>query len=191
MAVLQVNAFFKKAAPAPAKKGTAKKAAPAPKKASPFKKAAPAPKKVAPKKTVVRKAAPVKKSSGKSAQAGSDASKWYGTYHLLPPPSPKSAKSSKSARIRHPTTPPTIVGSRARARDRATPSSRGSIGSTNREPPRRLRVLERFSASRARRATRGAPRATTPPRPTPMIGARSKRTRQHRKDMTTSDNTGD
>jgi hypothetical protein len=117
MAVLQVNALFKKAAPAPAKKGTAKKAAPAPKKVAP-KKAAPAPKKVAPKKTVVRKAAPVKKSSGKSAQAGSDASKWYGTYHLLPPPSPKSAKSSKSARIRHPTTPPTIVGSRARARSR-------------------------------------------------------------------------
>jgi hypothetical protein len=169
MAVLQVNALFKKAAPAPAKKGTAKKAAPAPKKAAPKKKAAPAPKKVAPKKTVVRKAAPVKKSSGKPAQAGGDASKWYGTYHLLPPPSPK------SARIRHPTTPPTIVGSRA-ARDRATPSSRGSIGSTNRESPRRVRVLERFSASRARRATRGAPRATTPPRPTPMIGARSKRT---------------
>merc|ERR1719183_2761512 len=65
MAVLQVNALFKKAAPAPAKKGTAKKAAPAPKKA------------------VVRKAAPVKKSSGKSAQAGSDASKWYGPNRRL------------------------------------------------------------------------------------------------------------
>ena len=63
MAVLQVNALFKKAAPAP------KKAAPA--------------KKVAPKKTVVRKAAPVKKTSGKPSQAGGDASKWYGTY-LLP-----------------------------------------------------------------------------------------------------------
>ena len=54
MAVLQVNAFFKKAAPAP--------------------------KKVAPKKTVVRKAAPVRKASGKPTQAGGDASKWYGTY---------------------------------------------------------------------------------------------------------------
>ena len=148
MAVLQVNAFFKKAAPAPAKKGTAKKAAPAPKKASPFKKAAPAPKKVAPKKTVVRKAAPVKKSSGKSAQAGSDASKWYGTYHLLPPPSPRSPRSPRESvtRQRHPR-----LSGLARARDRATPSSRGSIGSTNREPPRRLRVLERFSASRSRR----------------------------------------
>ena len=84
MAVLQVNALFKKAAPAPKKKaapakkgGFGKKAAPAPKK-----KAAPA-KKVAPKKTVVRKAAPVKKTSGKPSQAGGDASKWYGTY-LLP-----------------------------------------------------------------------------------------------------------
>ena len=63
MVALQVNAFFKKAAPAP-------------------KKSAPAPKKSAPKKTVVRKAAPVKKSSGSgAAQAGSDLSKWYGTYH--------------------------------------------------------------------------------------------------------------
>ena len=84
MAVLQVNALFKKAAPAPKKKaapakkgGFGKKAAHAPKK-----KAAPA-KKVAPKKTVVRKAAPVKKTSGKPSQAGGDASKWYGTY-LLP-----------------------------------------------------------------------------------------------------------
>ncbi len=83
MAVLQVNAFFKKAAPAPkkaapAKKGLfGKKAAPAPKT---VKKAAPAPKKVAPKKTVVRKAAPVRKASGKPTQAGVDASKWYGTY---------------------------------------------------------------------------------------------------------------
>ena len=77
MAVLQVNALFKKAAPAPAKK-----AAPA-KKGSFQKKAAPAPKKAAPKKTVVRKAAPVKKTSGKPSQAGGDASKWYGTY-LLP-----------------------------------------------------------------------------------------------------------
>lgn len=80
MVALQVNAFFKKAAPAPAKK-----AAPAPKKGFGFgapKKAAPAPKKSAPKKTVVRKAAPVKKSSGSgAAQAGSDLSKWYGTYH--------------------------------------------------------------------------------------------------------------
>ena len=90
MAVLQVNALFKKAAPAPAKKaapakkgGFGKKAAPAPKKkAAPAKKAAPK-KKVAPKKTVVRKAAPVKKTSGKPSQAGGDASKWYGTY-LLP-----------------------------------------------------------------------------------------------------------
>ena len=55
MVALQVNAFFKKAAPAP--------------------------KKFAPKKTVVRKAAPVKKSGSSSAQAGSDLSKWYGTYH--------------------------------------------------------------------------------------------------------------
>ena len=152
MAVLQVNAFFKKAAPAPAKKGTAKKAAPAPKKFGLAKKAAPAPKKVAPKKTVVRKAAPVKKSSGKPAQAGGDASKWYGTYHLLPPPSPKSARIV--TRQRHPR-----LSGLARARDRATPSSRGSIRSTNREPPRRVRVLERFSASRARRARRAARRA--------------------------------
>ena len=93
MAVLQVNALFKKAAPAPAKKAAPakkgsfqKKAAPAPK-APPAKKgqkkAAVAPKKAAPKKTVVRKAAPVKKTSGKPSQAGGDASKWYGTY-LLP-----------------------------------------------------------------------------------------------------------
>ena len=88
MAVLQVNAFFKKAAPAPAKKAAPaktaspfKKAAPAPKKAAPAKKVAPkkvAPK-VAPKKTVVRKAAPVRKSSGKRGD-GVDLSKWYGEY---------------------------------------------------------------------------------------------------------------
>jgi hypothetical protein len=82
MVALQVNAFFKKAAPAPAKKGATVKKTAAPKKAAPApKKAAPAPKKVAPKKTVVRKAAPVKKSSSSGAQAGSDLSKWYGTYH--------------------------------------------------------------------------------------------------------------
>ena len=109
MAVLQVNALFKKAAPAPKKKaapakkgGFGKKAAPAPKK-----KAAPA-KKVAPKKTVVRKAAPVKKTSGKPSQAGGDASKWYGTYLLLPPRSP-----SAETRIRHPQ-----LSRLARARDR-------------------------------------------------------------------------
>ena len=89
MAVLQVNALFKKAAPAPKKK------------------AAPA-KKVAPKKTVVRKAAPVKKTSGKPSQAGGDASKWYGTYLLLPPRSP-----SAETRIRHPQ-----LSRLARARDR-------------------------------------------------------------------------
>ena len=67
MAVLQVNAFFKKAAPAPAKKA-------APAKKSLFgKKAAPAPaKKAAPKK-----AAPVRKSSGKRGD-GVDLGKWYG-----------------------------------------------------------------------------------------------------------------
>ena len=102
MAVLQVNALFKKAAPAPAKK-----AAPA-KKGSFQKKAAPAPKKAAPKKTVVRKAAPVKKTSGKPSQAGGDASKWYGTYLLLPPRSP-----SAETRIRHPQ-----LSRLARARDR-------------------------------------------------------------------------
>ena len=59
MAVLQVNAFFKKAAPA--KKVAPKKVAP----------------KVAPKKTVVRKAAPVRQSSGKRGD-GVDLSKWYG-----------------------------------------------------------------------------------------------------------------
>ena len=87
MAVLQVNALFKKAAPAPAKKAAPakkgsfqKKAAPAPKKAAPKKTVV---RKAAPKKTVVRKAAPVKKTSGKPSQAGGDASKWYGTY-LLP-----------------------------------------------------------------------------------------------------------
>ena len=79
MVALQVNAFFKKAAPAPAKKS-------APKKGSvsrrPPPRRLPRPKKSAPKKTVVRKAAPVKKSSGSgAAQAGSDLSKWYGTYH--------------------------------------------------------------------------------------------------------------
>ena len=77
MAVLQVNALFKKAAPAPAKttkKAPAKKAAPAPKKA------APAPKKVAPKKTVVKKVAPVRKSGASPNQAGSDLSKWYGEF---------------------------------------------------------------------------------------------------------------
>ena len=120
MAVLQVNALFKKAAPAPAKKaapakkggiGFGKKAAPAPK-APPAKKgqkkAAVAPKKAAPKKTVVRKAAPVKKTSGKPSQAGGDASKWYGTYLLLPPRSP-----SAETRIRHPQ-----LSRLARARDR-------------------------------------------------------------------------
>ena len=78
MATLQVNALFKKAAPAPkkaapAKKGfgfgAPKKAAPAPKKT--VKKVAP--KKVAPKKTI-KKAAPVKK-SGNLAQAGDDLTK--------------------------------------------------------------------------------------------------------------------
>ena len=72
MVALQVNAFFKKAAPAkaaPAKK-TVKKSAPV-KKAAPIKKAAP-------KKTVVKKAAPVRKSSGKPSQAGGDLAKWYG-----------------------------------------------------------------------------------------------------------------
>ena len=166
MAVLQVNAFFKKAAPAPAKKGTAKKAAPAPKKASPFKKAAPAPKKVAPKKTVVRKAAPVKKSSGKSAQAGSDASKWYGTYHPLPPPSPKSAKSSKSARIRHPTTPPTIVGSRARARSRDAVVARLDRIDEPRASPAFAspRAIQRVASSSrdARRAARHDSTASNP-----------------------------
>ena len=159
MAVLQVNAFFKKAAPAPAKKGTAKKAAPAPKKFAPAKKAAPAPKKVAPKKTVLRKAAPVKKSSGKPAQAGGDASKWYGTYHLLPPPSPK------SARIRHPTTPPTIVGSRARARSRDAGVARLDQIDEPRASPACAspRAIQRVASSS--RATRGATRATTPPRP--------------------------
>ena len=118
MAVLQVNALFKKAAPAPAKKAAPakkglfqKKAAPAPK-APPAKKgqkkAAVAPKKAAPKKTVVRKAAPVKKTSGKPSQAGGDASKWYGTYLLLPPRSP-----SAETRIRHPQ-----LSRLARARDR-------------------------------------------------------------------------
>ena len=52
MAVLQVNAFFKKAAPAPAKKAAPKKAAP-------------------------KKAAPVRKSSGKRGD-GVDLGKWYG-----------------------------------------------------------------------------------------------------------------
>ena len=56
MAVLQVNAFFKKAAPAP------KKAAP---------------KKAAPKKAAPKKAAPVRKSSGKRGD-GVDLGKWYG-----------------------------------------------------------------------------------------------------------------
>ena len=64
MAVLQVNAFFKKAAPAPAKKAAPKKAAPAPKKA-------------APKKAAPKKAAPVRKSSGKRGD-GVDLGKWYG-----------------------------------------------------------------------------------------------------------------
>ena len=59
MAVLQVNALFKKAAPAPAKK------------------AAPAPKKAAPKKAAPKKAAPVRKSSGKRGD-GVDLGKWYG-----------------------------------------------------------------------------------------------------------------
>jgi hypothetical protein len=87
MAALQVNALFKKAAPAPAKKAApAKKglfgAKPAPaKKTAPAKKAAPV-KKAAPAKTkVVKKAAPVKKkSSGKPSQAGGDLAKWYGEY---------------------------------------------------------------------------------------------------------------
>ena len=57
MAVLQVNAFFKKAAPAPAKKA--------------------APKKAAPKKVAPKKAAPVRKSSGKRGD-GVDLGKWYG-----------------------------------------------------------------------------------------------------------------
>ena len=51
MAVLQVNAFFKKAAPAP--------------------------KKAAPKKAAPKKAAPVRKSSGKRGD-GVDLGKWYG-----------------------------------------------------------------------------------------------------------------
>ena len=51
MAVLQVNAFFKKAAPAP--------------------------KKAAPKKVAPKKAAPVRKSSGKRGD-GVDLGKWYG-----------------------------------------------------------------------------------------------------------------
>ena len=112
MAVLQVNALFKKPAPAPAKKAAPakkgsfqKKAAPAPKKAAPKKTVV---RKAAPKKTVVRKAAPVKKTSGKPSQAGGDASKWYGTYLLLPPRSP-----SAETRIRHPQ-----LSRLARARDR-------------------------------------------------------------------------
>jgi light-harvesting complex II chlorophyll a/b binding protein 5 len=82
MAALQVNAFFKKAAPAPAKKAApAKKGLFPAKKAAPVKKAAPAQtKKIvkkAPVKKIVKKA-PVKKSSGKPTQAGGDLAKWYG-----------------------------------------------------------------------------------------------------------------
>jgi|AntAceMinimDraft_11_1070367.scaffolds.fasta_scaffold27026_2 hypothetical protein len=108
MATLQINALFKKAAPAapkaaPAKKGgfsnpfgkkeavAPKKVAPAPKKggfSNPFgKKAAPPAKKAAPpakkpfgKKAPVKKA-PVKKAPAKnSKKAGAELAKWYGEY---------------------------------------------------------------------------------------------------------------
>lgn len=80
---MQVNALFKKSAPAPAKTATktktVKKSAPAPAKkaAAPFKKAVakPAPvKKVAAKKVAPRKAAPTKVAKGDAL------AKWYGTY---------------------------------------------------------------------------------------------------------------
>ena len=112
MAVLQVNALFKKAAPAPAKK-----AAPA-KKGLFTKKAAPAPKKAAPKK-----AAPVKKTSGKPSQAGSDPSKWYGTYLLLPPRSPY-AKTRVRHQQRHPRFSRLARARSARHRHRAARSDR-------------------------------------------------------------------
>ena len=131
MAVLQVNALFKKAAPAPAKKAApakkglfTKKAAPAPKKAAP-KKAAPVKKKAAPapKKAAPKKAAPVKKTSGKPSQAGGDPSKWYGTYLLLPPRSPY-AKTRVRHQQRHPRFSRLARARSARHRHRAARSDR-------------------------------------------------------------------
>ena len=168
MATLQVNALFKKAAPAPKKAapaktgcgfGAPKKAAPAPKKT--VKKVAP--KKVAPKKTI-KKAAPVKK-SGNLAQAGDDLTKWYGEYPIHPS-APRRATSVRAslpiprsrcpAILLPPRTPPCLSRRVARARDpdaRDAIPPRAGCSSTSPLPTRR----DRAPALRIRAAARDRP----------------------------------
>ena len=166
MATLQVNALFKKAAPAPKKAAPAKKGFGAPKKAAPAPKKTVkkvAPKKVAPKKTI-KKAAPVKK-SGNLAQAGDDLTKWYGEYPLHPS-APRRATSVRAsspiprsrcpAILLPPRTPPCLSRRVARARDpdaRDAIPPRAGCSSTSPLPTRR----DRAPALRIRAAARDRP----------------------------------
>ena len=163
MATLQVNALFKKAAPAPKKAAPAKKGFGAPKKAAPAPKKTVkkvAPKKVAPKKTI-KKAAPVKK-SGNLAQAGDDLTKWYGEYPIHPS-APRRATSVRAsspiprsrcpAILLPPRTPPCLSRRVARARDpdaRDAIPPRAGCSSTSPLPTRR----DRAPALRIRAAAR-------------------------------------